>query len=213
MKQDVKILLNGISVVISETTSIEVSPFNEDVTMEDLNKNRQQIEKKLKRTVDGIMMNFSPSEGFDVDSPQRKSEISTEIVEGNTNGGFCVKVSAKGTVDAPDRERVKSVLENKMKPLKIVSMTFDLELSGKDGEVIPGLRNRCYQKVQEQYLILAYDEDNGMTVRLKDDFFITIFAKEDNIKLTVFTKYDFQFERCMKDFSVDSFIMNLIRED
>lgn len=58
----------SIAFEISEKTAVEVGPFNEGITTSDLEENREQILKNLRKKAHGILMNFVSAEHFDFQS-------------------------------------------------------------------------------------------------------------------------------------------------
>lgn len=63
----------------------------------------------------------------------------------------------------------------------------------------------------EEYIILSYDSNEGAKVEIKDDFYLSLMPTESVIKIKLSTKYDWQFEERMKEFSVIEFIQKLIK--
>ena len=65
-------------------------------------------------------------------------------------------------------------------------------------------------KLQEEYIILSYDNGEGAKVEIENDFYLSLMAKDSLIKLRLSSKYDFQFEDRMKKFSVIDFLQELL---
>lgn len=57
---------------------------------------------------------------------------------------------------------------------------------------------------------LSYDNSEGAEVEIGDDFYLSFIPSESVQKVRLSTKYDWQFEDCMKKFSVMEFLKNMI---
>jgi len=207
----------NIGFTMSDTTNVEVSPFSNEFTMEDLEEDRKSLQKKMREKAYGILMNFVNIADFDFTAPVPKFMNGTytehvERVEGSTSGGICEKVSIKTTVYKPDAAKVSRLLGDRLDILNINEITFGISIPLNEGETLMEIGKRCYQKLQDNYIILAYNVDEGAKIALKDDFYLSMCITEAVIKIKLSTKYVFQFADRFRAFSVVDFIKSLLEE-
>lgn len=212
---DVKINISSISFAISEDTAIEVGPFNEGITIKDLEEDRKQVLKKLRKKAHGILLNFVSAEHFDFQSqfPKYKNGIYEESIKkisGTTNGSIGERIKVEALVFNPEERKVKRLLEERLNILNINAITFGFSIGLKDEESILDVGKHCLSKLQEEYIILSYDNNEGAKVEIGDDFYLSLMPTESVIKIKLSTKYDWQFEKRMKEFSVIEFVKNLL---
>lgn len=69
---------------------------------------------------------------------------------------------------------------------------------------------RCMQKLQDKYMILSYDPNEGAKIELSEDFYLFLAISEDVIRIKLSTKYNWQFEKKYRDFSVFEFIHEIL---
>ena len=72
---DVGINIISISFEIAEDTVVQVGPFHDGITIKDLEEDRKQILKKLRKKAHGILLNFVSAEHFDFQSQFPKYKI------------------------------------------------------------------------------------------------------------------------------------------
>ena len=209
--------LASISFEITEKTAVEIGPFNEGITTDDLEESRKQLLQTLRKKAHGILMNFVSVLDFDFQSdlPKFKNGIYEERTEkksGRTSGSICEQVQVEALVFNPNEKRVKRLLNERLDVLCVNAITFGFSLTGKDNENILELGKRCLEKIQEQYLILSYDNVEGARVEIGDDFYLSFMPLENVIKVKLCTEYDWQFERRMRDFSIIEFVEKLVAE-
>lgn len=96
--------------------------------------------------------------------------------------------------------------------MSVNAVTFGFSLAVKDDDSILEIGKRCLDKIQDQYLILSYDNVEGARVEIGDDFYLSFMPFENVIKVKLCTKYDWQFERRIKDFSIIEFVEKLVTE-
>ena len=90
---------------------------------------------------------------------------------------------------------------------------FQIALFGNLYGIFKGLFHigkKCLHRLQEEYIILSYDNSEGAKVEIGDDFYLSFMPSESVLKVRLSTKYDWQFEDRMKKFSVIEFLKNMI---
>lgn len=207
--------LSSIAFEISEKTAVEVGPFNEGITTFDLEENREQILENLRKRAHGILMNFVSAEDFDFQSvlPKYKNgmyEESVQRLSGSTSGSICEEVRVEAIVFNPNEKKVKRLLDERLSILNINAITFGFSAPVTEKESLLDLGKKCLHKLQEEYIILSYDNNEGAKVEIGDDFYLSFMPSESVLKVKLSTKYDWQFEDCMKKFSVMEFLENLL---
>lgn len=200
---------------ISEKTAVEVGPFNEGITTSDLEDNREQILKNLRKKAHGILMNFVSAEDFDFQSalPKYKNgmyEENVQRISGSTNGSICEEVRVEAVVFNPNEKKVKRLLDERISILNINAITFGFSVPVSEQETLLDIGKKCLHRLQEEYIILSYDNSEGAKVEIGDDFYLSFMPSESVLKVRLSTKYDWQFEDRMKKFSVMEFLKNMI---
>lgn len=205
----------SIAFEISEKTAVEVGSFNEGITTSDLEENREQILKNLRKKAHGILMNFVSAEDFDFQSalPKYKNgmyEENVQRISGSTNGSICEEVRVEAVVFNPNEKKVKRLLDERISILNINAITFGFSVPVSEQETLLDVGKKCLHRLQEYYIILSYDNSEGAKVEIGDDFYLSFMPSESVLKVRLSTKYDWQFEDRMKKFSVMEFLKNMI---
>lgn len=205
----------SIAFEISEKTAVEVGPFNEGITTSDLEENREQILKNQRKKAHGILMNFVSAEDFDFQSdlPKYKNgmyEENVQRISGSTRGSIGEEIRVEAVVFNPDEKKVKRLLDERLSILNIDAITFGFSVPLSEQETLLEVGKRCLHKLQEEYIILSYDSNEGAKVEIDDDFYLSFMPSESVLKVKLSTKYGWQFEDRMKKFSVMEFLKNMI---
>lgn len=209
--------ISSVSFEISDKTAVEISPFTE-ITAYDLKQNREQILKNLRKKAHGILMNFVSAEDFDFQStlPKYKNgmyEESIQKISGSTNGSIGEEIRVEAMVFSPNEKKINRLLNERIEILNINAITFGISVPGNESESLLDIGKRCLCKLQEEYIILSYDNNEGAKVEIDRDFYLAFMPSESVLKIKLSTKYDFQFEEHMKKFSVMQFLTHLMGMD
>lgn len=212
---DAALNLSSIAFEISEKTVVEVGPFNEGITTYDLEENREQILRNLRKKAHGILLNFVSAEDFDFQSvlPKYKNGIYEEDVQrlaGSTSGSICEAVRVEAVVFNPDTKKVKRLLDERLSILNVNAVTFGFSVPVSEKETLLDIGKRCLHRLQEEYIIVSYDNTEGAKVEIDKDFYLSFMPSDSVLKVKLSTKYDFQFEDRVKKFSVMEFMKNLM---
>jgi hypothetical protein len=202
---------------ISKNTDVEVGPFNEGLTVNDLDQSRTQLLESLRKKAYGILMNFVSIADFDFMAavPKFMNGIYTENVSkvrGSTSGSICENVSIQTTVFNPDESKVYRLLNERLDILDINEITFGFIVPSQDGERMPDIGRGCLQKLQDKYIILSYDNIEGAKVELEEDFYLCLSITEELLKIKLSAKYAFELTSKMKAFSVTEFLRTLLQK-
>lgn len=217
-KSDNSFDILSITFEISEKTAVEIGPFNEGITTADLEENRKQILKNLRKKAHGILMNFVSAEDFDFQSsvPKYRNGIYEESVQrlsGSTSGSICEEVRVEAVVFNPNEKRIKRLLEERISILNINAITFGVSIPLNEQETLLDVGKKFLHRLQEEYIILSYDNNKGATIEIDDDFYLSFMPSESVLKFRLSTKYNWQFENRMKNFSVTRFLNNFINHE
>ena len=212
-----EIVVSNMTFTISEETSVQIGPFNEGLTIDDLKEDRRRILSELRKKAYGILMNFvSPGDfDFQSDIPKFTNGLYEETFvkkEGHTSGSICEVISVEATVFNPSMSKVRRLMDERLEVLNINAITFGFSLPLTKGETMSEVGKKCFQKIQEDYIILSYDLSDGAKIEIAEDFYLSLLFSDELMKVKLSTKYDWQFERKMKEFSVFGFIQNLLEQ-
>lgn len=209
------IVVSSISFTISKDTSVEIVPFNESITVNDLTEDRNKILSELRKKAYGILMNFVSATDFDFQSekPKFTNGLYDETVikkSGSTSGSICEKITVETVVLNPVMSKVNRLMKERLEVLNINAITFSFTIPLGHEETMLDVEKRCFQKIQDNYIILSYDTVDGARIEIADDFYFSLAFSDNLMKVKLSTKYDFQFEKRMKDFSVFDFVRELL---
>lgn len=137
-------------------------------------------------------------------------EESSQRVSGNTSGSICEKAKVEAVVFHPDWNKVTKLLDERLEVLNINAITFGFTVPTGESESLLDVGTRCLQKLQETYIILSCDNVEGATVEIGDDFYLSFLPAENVLKIRLRTKYPFQFEKRMKEFSLIDFLRDTL---
>lgn len=210
-----EMVVSSIAFSISENTSVQVGPFQESITMNDLKEDRNRVLSELRKKAYGILMNFVSAAEFDFQSEKPKFtnglyEESVIKKAGSTEGSICECVTVETVVYNPSMSKVNRLMKDRLEVLNINAIALGFSIPLKDGESMLDVGKRCFQKIQEDYIILSYDSFDGAKIEIADDFYLSLLFSDETMKVKLSTKYNWQFERKIKDFSVFEFIKALL---
>lgn len=193
----------------SQKTVVEVSPFVEGITVYDLEENTSCILEELRKEASGILRNFVSIEKIDSNDLEQYHVESTEKISGSSNASVREKVSIKTNVPNPNMDKVIKVLREDEFHICEVSMSFAVPKVGETSFV--ELKKSVYQTLQDEYMILSYDDVNGMKFEYDDNFYVSVSLIDHVVRLHFCTKYDWQFNSRMKKFDVMDFLTKLMK--
>lgn len=207
--------VSTVAFAVSKDTSVQVSPFQDSVTMYDLREDRKRVLAELRKESFGILMNFVSANDFDFQSEKPKftnglSEESFVKKEGSTKGSICECVTVETVVYNPSMSKVNRLIKERLEALDINAISFGFSIPLKDGDSMLDVGKRCFCKIQDDYIILSYDPFEGAKIEIADDFYLSLLFSDDIMKAKLSTKYKWQFKEKMKDFSFFDFIKNLL---
>lgn len=201
-----KPVLIGVVFGLSKDTDISYGPLCDVFTKDDLIKNRDRIKKMLRKCANGILMNFVPLSEFDLSSPVPKYkngiyDESLEIIPGDIASSIGEKIIANATIFDPNINKLKDLIKNKLEELCVTSLTYVFSIPTCEED----FNKKCMQKIQDNYTIISYDFEEGVTIKI-DDLFIDIKCHTEQIQIKIHSKYDFLFAKNATNFSPEDFI-------
>lgn len=210
-----ELVVSSVSFCITKATSVEIGPFNEAMTTDDLKTDRDFILEDLRKKAYGILMNFVPAIDFDFSSttPKFTNGIYEETAikeKGSTSGSIREKIRVETIVFNPNMNKVNRLLKDRIEILNISAITFGFSIPLKENETMADIEKRCFKKIQDDYIILSYDTNEGARIEFADDFFLSLHFSDELMKLKLSTKYDFQFAKRIENFSVFDYVKKLI---
>ena len=137
-------------------------------------------------------------------------EENVQRISGSTRGSIGEEIRVEAVVFNPNEKKVKRLLDERLSILNIDAITFGFSVPLSEQETLLDVGKRCLHKLQEEYIILSYDSNEGAKVEIDDDFYLSFMPSESVLKVKLSTKYGWQFEDRMKKFSVMEFLKNMI---
>lgn len=211
-----RIVVSSIAFSISEDTSVQVGGFYHDsMTLGDLKEDRERVLSDLRKKAYGILMNFVSANDFDFQSEKPKFtnglyEESVIKIAGSIDDSVRERITVETVVYNPSMSKVNRLMKERLGVLSINAIALGFSIPLKDGESMLDVGKRCFQKIQEDYIILSYDSLDGAKIEIAEDFYLSLLFSDDIMKVKLSTKYRSQFEQKMKDFSVFDFIKKLL---
>ncbi len=211
-----EMIVSSVAFSITEKSSVEIGPWNEGITVKDLEDDRNRILSDLRKRSYGILMNFISAKDFDFqsDKPKFTNGLYEEKVikkEGSTNGSICEYITVDTVVFNPAMNKVNRLLEERLEVLNINAITLGFSIPLEKNETMLDLGIKCLDRIQEEYIIFSYDNVEGAKIEVSEDFYLSILFSDELMKVKLSTKYGWQFERKMKEFSVFDFIQKLLQ--
>lgn len=212
-----KTQITSIAFGISEKTDVQIGPFVEGLSSEDMENEAEQLLKDLRKQVQGILLNLIDVKDFDLHSPvpQFRNGIFSERmrkVSGDTNGSICEMVTVEATVFHPVEERMQKYLEERMNTFECSYMSFGFSNPAMTGNNKKHFEVNSLRKIQNAYTIIEYDVKDGVKIQYGDDTFISVSYPEDGVRIKIETKYKFQFKDRMKKIDIFQFVDWLMTE-
>lgn len=208
-----KLQLTSVEFTISQNSTVEFDSKGY-YTNQELTADCDKILYELRNKVYGILMNFVSIDAFDLmsETPQFTNGIYVENMtteSGSTIGSNCKRISLTAIAFRPDEKKVKSLIENNSIPFESVTLGFSLPL--KDDESYEIVGKKCLSKLKEKYVFLEYNVKNGAKIELSEDFYLSFAITEEQVRIMLNSKYDFQLKKYLKDFDIYKFLYELLK--
>ena len=195
--------LSSVEFILAKNTTVEFDA-NTYFEKEDLAEDCNRILSNLRSKAYGILMNFISIDEFDIKSelPHFTNGIYEECItteSGSMIGSNCKRVSLSTIVFNPDEDKVRLLLKKNNDLLVFESITFGFSIPMKDGESYETIGKRCLTKLRNSYIILEYSVKHGAKIQLEEDFYLSFAICNEQIRITLNSKYDFQLSNKLKN--------------
>lgn len=102
----------------------------------------------------------------------------------------------------PSQERLAELISSKLEAFGVSEVVYSFFLS----PPVPALPWTALEKLQQRYIILAWNPEDGAEVELPEELRLSVRASEEEIKVGLRTRYQFEFARRASEFSVRAFV-------
>lgn len=202
-----ELILSSVKLELQAETEKYFGGMDCAFSQTDVDEEAKGLIKNLRRRANGVLLNFIDVGEMDFSSPYPKfpnGEYAERIKE--VAGVFSGTIAKQAIVEVqilnPDMEKLINLISTKLEKLGVRKVSYSFVLSPS----VDKLAEKVLQKIQKNYIILGWDYDQGAEVELPDDLILCVWCNDEQIKLSLETKYKFQLESRAKDFSINGFI-------
>jgi len=209
-------ILSSVSFTISDKTDLEIGgPYIEGVSIEDLDKCKEELLIDMRKHAYGILMNFVDAEDFDFreDVPRFKNgfyEESVRRVSGSGMGSVRDAVIIEVSVLKPNPEKVKKVLHERLKIMKVNAVSYGFSLENRTASEFDDIRKKAFKRLQDKHIILSYDNIDGAKIEVSEGFFLEILFSNNVIKVKLSSTWRYNFAEEFQKFSISDFIKEFV---
>jgi len=206
-----ELFLSSLSLfMIDETVKYYGGAFTE-FDKDEVEKESQSLVEVLRKRANGVLLYFVDVLEIDLHSPYPKfpnGDYSEKIddIGGDLVGTVKKKVTVEVQILNPNESKVSKVISSELETLGVNKITYTFIISPPATNLVQHILKR----LQNRYVILEWDTKQGAKIRLPDDLQLWVWCNEEQLRLSVETKYEFQFEKSAKEFSVRDFIKWLL---
>ena len=195
----------------AETNKYYGGAYGESHTREDVEEEAVDLLKGLRRKANGILLNFVSAAEMDFSSPQPKfpnGEMTeaTSDRSGELVGTFKKEAVVDVEIVNPNEKKLNGLVSSKLESLGVSRAVYTFVVA----PPLPEFPQQALDRLQKEYVILGWEPEQGADVELPDDLKLSIACSEERVRLGIETKYQFQFEKRAKEFSVRQFIAWLV---
>lgn len=212
-----KTQITSVSFGICEKTDVQIGPFVEGLSSDDMEEEAEQLLEDLRKQIQGILLNLIDVKDFDLHSPVPQFRNGTfserkRKVSGSTAGSICEMVTVEATVFHPVEARIQKYLDERMDAFECSYISFGFSNPAMIGENKKLFEVNSLAKLQNAYTIVEYDIKDGVKVNYGNDIFISVSYPEDGVRVKIETEYKFQFKDRMKKINIFQFVDWLMTE-
>lgn len=206
-----ELFLSSLSLfLLDETVKYYGGAFNE-FDKNEVGKEAQSLVEILRRRANGVLLYFVDVSEIDLYSPYPNfpnGDYSEKIedVKGDLVGTVKKKVTIEVQILNPDESKVSKLISSELETLGVNKITYMFTIS----PPVTNLVQHVLKRLQDKYVILEWDIKQGAKIRLPDDLQLWVWGDDEQLRLSLETKYEFQFEKRAKQFSVKDFIKWLL---
>ena len=184
--------------------------YDEGFTKKEVEEEAVQLLNVLRGRAYGILLKFVSASEIDPSSQRPKfpnSELTESICD---SAGPFRSVSKEAVVDVgilnPDERKLNQLVSSELESLGVSKVVYSFLVS----PPIEGLSRQALERLQNEHDILRWDPEYGADVKLPGDLEVSVACTDERVRLGIETKYQFQFEKRAKEFSVRQFVAWLI---
>jgi hypothetical protein len=201
-----QVIISSIRLQLAEETDKHYG-FDHNFDKEDVAEEAHEKVQALRRRASGILLNFVSASQMDFSSkyfqfPNGGITDRIEDVSGPFTGSIAKKAIVEVEAPNPKDAKLNELVSSKLSRLGVSRVTYIFAIS----PPIIRLAQQMLTKLQEKYVILGWDSERGADIELPDDLQVSIRCSDEQIGLTLETKYQFQMDSRTKNFSVREFI-------
>ncbi|MDQ4144704.1 MAG: toll/interleukin-1 receptor domain-containing protein [Actinomycetota bacterium] len=201
----------SVELELTQDTVKSYGGFNAEDTRRNVEAEAAQLLRTLRRTANGVLLNFVPVTQMDFESqffqfPNGEITARIEDKAGELVGTVGQRAIVAVQVLNPEERKLQELISSKLESLGVSKATYSFVLE----PPISGLAPRSLQRLQERYVILGWDPEHGADVELEDDLRLAVRVSDEQVRIAVETRYPFQFGRRARDFSVRGFVESLL---
>lgn len=206
-----ELFLSSLSLfLLDETVKYYGGGFTE-FDKDEVEEESQSLVEALRRRANGVLLYFVDVSEIDPYSPYPKfpnGDYSEKIedVGGDLVGTVRKKVTVEVQILNPDESKVSKLISSELETLWVNKITYTFTIS----PPVKNLVQHILKRLQDRYVIIEWDTKQGAKIRLPDDLQLWVWCDEEQLRLSLETKYEFQFEKRAKEFSVKDFIKWLL---
>lgn len=179
-------------------------------TRDEVQQEAAALVRKLRRRANGILLNFIPASELYFSSeyffPNGNLTERVVEIEGDFLGTLKMRAIVEVEVLNPEERRLADLVSTKLESLDVGKVVYTFFLSPPR----PDLPQRSLERLQQSHVILGWDPKDGAEVELPDDLKLFVRCTEEEIQIGLETRYRFQLQRKVNEFSVRDFVDSIL---
>lgn len=201
-----ELFLSSLSLSLQDETLKYYGGFTE-FDKDEVEEEARSLVDALRRRANGVLLYFVDVSEIDPHSPYPKfpnGDYSERIedVGGYLTATIKKKCSVEIEILNPDKKKISKLISSELNALGVNKIAYTFSLF----PPVTNLIKHILKRLQDRYVILEWDTKQGAKIRLPDDLQLWVWCNDEQLRLSLETKYEFQFEKRAKEFSVKNFI-------
>lgn len=178
-----------------------------DHTLQQVREEAFRLLTSLRRKANGILLNFTSARELDWTKPAfdfPNGEISERLEEiaGPFEGTIRLRAIIEVDVINPNEETLAKLVASHLRALDVLRIGYHFSFAEPDA----ALPSHALTRLQSTYPILSWDPDSGAEVALPHGLRLMVRTTPEEIGIALATRYPFQLEQRVKEFSVREFV-------
>lgn len=206
------VLISSVRLQLQDETTKYYGGLTHDHEKSDVQEEATELLGALRRRANGILLNFISASEMDFDSryfkfPNGNLTERIEDIEGPIIGTISKRAIIEVEVLNPQEKKLAELVSSRLEHLGVGRVAYSFVLS----PPVPGFPQRTLKRLQDAYVILGWDPDQGAEVELPNELRLSVRCTEEEVNVALETKYRFQLEKRAKEFSVRDFVNRLLK--